>query len=116
MAYWADHQQETERVANEPRHADEYSASEDDQSVEELSRRYLASGESFLGVDEYSETDAAHHEWSERADSYQNCQSPEEADLVRDRDKRGDFGTDDDQNAEKEHTSGYRRIKHERPR
>jgi hypothetical protein len=106
MAHRADHQQQAQRVADEPRNADQDSGGEDDQSVEQLPRRHLATTESLLGMYEHSESDAFDYEGSEGADTDQDDQGPEEANLVGNSDERGDLCADEHQNAEEEHTAG----------
>lgn len=106
MADGADHEQETQRVADEARNADHDSGSEDDKSVEQLPRRHFATAEPFLGVNEHAEADTLHDNRSERADTDKDDQSPEEADLVGNCDESGDLCADEYQDTEEEHTEG----------
>ena len=106
MAHGADHEQEPQRVADKAGNADQDTGGQYDQSVEQLPRRHLATGEPFLGVNEHPETDPLHDEGTERAGADQEYQGPEKAKLIGNRDERGDFCADKHQDAEKEHTPG----------
>jgi hypothetical protein len=116
MAHGADHEQETQRVADEARNADEDAAGEDHKSVEQLPRRNFAAGEAFLGVKKHSETDTLHDEGSQRADADQDEEGQEEANLVGNCDESGYLCADEYQDTEEDHTEGYRRAGLERPR
>jgi hypothetical protein len=103
MSHRADHEQEAQGVTDESGNTDQDSGEEDDQSVEELPRRHLATTKSLLGVHEHPETDSFDHEGSERADTDQDDQGPEEANLVGNSDEGGDLCADEHQKAEEDH-------------
>jgi hypothetical protein len=106
MAHGADHEKETQCVADEAGNADEDAAGEDHESVEQLPRRHFAAAEAFLGVNEHAETDPLDDEGSERADGDQYEEGQEKANLVGNCDESGDLCADEYQNTEEDHTKG----------
>ncbi len=106
MAHRADHQQESEGVADESRDADEDAGGKDDQPVEQLPGRHLSTREPFLGVNEYAKAHASHHERPERAHRDQHRHRPEKADLAGDRDEGGNLRSYEQQATEEEHNAG----------
>jgi hypothetical protein len=106
VAHGADHEQQTDGIANEPWHADQYPADEDDQSVEQIPGGQLSGCQPLLGAGQHSNADAPDDKGPKRAHDDQERQCPKEADLVGNDHERGDLGGDKQQQAEEEHTAG----------
>ena len=99
----ANHEKQTEDIADESRYTNHYSAHEDNQSIEQLQGGHLSACQPLPGVGEYAKADAPDDKGSERAHDDQDHQRPEEADLLGHDHERGDFCAEKQQQPEKEH-------------
>jgi hypothetical protein len=104
VAHRADHEEQPEGVADEPRYADHDPAYEDDKPVEELPGGYLPPAQPLLGVRQHTQTDPPHDEGPEGADDDKEQERPEEADGVGDGHEGDDLGGKKQKCGQKDHT------------
>ncbi len=102
----ADHQEQTEGIAHEPRHADHHSANENDQSVEQLASGHLPACQPFPRVAEHANAHTADDKRPERAEDHKDRQCPQEADLLGYHDEGDDLRSNDEQQSNEEHDQG----------
>ena len=95
VAHRADHEQQPERVAYEPRHAYKGPADEHDKPIEQVSSGKLPACKPLLGTDQDPHPDMADDEGPERAHHDQEQQRPQEADLLGHHDERSDLSGDE---------------------
>jgi len=103
LAQRANHEKQTEGIADEPGHANQHSGHEDDQAVEQLPGGHLSSSQPLLGVGKHAETNAPDDQGPQRAHDNQDSQRPEKTDLPGHEHKRGDLCANEQQKTEEEH-------------
>ncbi len=106
VAHRADHEEQAEGVSDEPWHADQCPAYEDDQPVEKLPGRHLPATQPLLGVRKHTQADLPDDEGAESADDDEKRERPEEADLVGNEHEDDDLGRNKQKCAKKDHTAG----------
>lgn len=106
VAHRTHHEQQTECVANKPRHTDHHSADEHDQAVEKLPGGHLSPFQPFSGVVQNSEPDSPDDDRTERAHDDQENQRPEKADLFSHDPESSNLGGNHQQHTYEEHAPG----------
>ena len=106
VTYPADHEQESDGIPDEPRHADHEATDEDHDAIEQFAGRHLPQRQSFPGVSQDGRSDTADDERPERAHEDQEHQGPQESNLLGHEDEGGDFRGDDEHHADEEHNAG----------
>ncbi len=101
-----DHEEQAEQVADEARHADQHPAGEDDEPVEELPRRHLATEQPLAGMREDTEAGSPDGHRSEGGGDQEEHDCEEHADLACHGNERGDLDGDGDEHTEQEHSRG----------
>ena len=104
VAHRADHEEQPESVADEPRYADHDPAYQDDQPIEKLPGGYLPAPQPLLGVRQHAQADPAHNERPEGADDDEDKERPQEPDRVRDSQECDDLRGKKKKCSQKDHT------------
>jgi hypothetical protein len=100
VAHRADHEEQAKCVTYEPRHTDQYSTDQDDQSVEYLPGGHLSPLQAIPGMSKNAESDTADDKWSECAHYDQQPEGPEESNPLGNDDESGDLGDNGQQQAD----------------
>jgi MoxR-like ATPase len=103
VTHGPDHEKEAEGVTDESRKADQGPADEDQDTVQQLTRREFARFETILGLRQNAKAHSPDDERAHSADDDQDHQRQQKADLLGYHDERGDLQRQTEQEAEEQH-------------